>query len=189
MKKLILASASPRRKELLTLAGYTFEVCVRPVDESVPEGTKPETAVEMTARKKALAVAREYPEAVVTGADTVVVCDGKILGKPSDRDEAVEMLKMLSGREHLVMTGVCIVCDGKEEVSHTVSRVKFYELEDEEISAYVETGEPMDKAGAYGIQGKGCVLVERIEGDYFNIVGLPVASLNRRLKKLGVGRA
>lgn len=186
MKRLILASASPRRRELLTLAGYDFEVCVKPVDESVPEGTAPEKAVEMTARKKATATAAEYPEAVVIGADTVVVCDGKILGKPSDTEQAKEMLSTLSGREHFVMTGVCLAHDGEFEVYHTVSKVRFYELSREEIAAYVATGEPMDKAGAYGIQGKGCVLVERIEGDYFNIVGLPVASLNRRLKTLGV---
>lgn len=184
MKKLILASASPRRKELLSLAGYEFEVCVKSVDESVPDGTEPEKAVEITARKKALAVAGDYPNAAVIGADTVVVCDGKILGKPADTNHAKEMLSMLSGREHLVMTGVCIVHDGEIETYHAVSRVHFYELSDEDIEAYVATGEPMDKAGAYGIQGKGCVLVEKIEGDYFNIVGLPIASLNARLKKI-----
>lgn len=184
MKKLILASASPRRKELLSLAGYEFEVCVKSVDESVPDGIEPEKAVEITARKKALAVACDYPNAAVIGADTVVVCDGKILGKPADTNHAKEMLSMLSGREHLVMTGVCIVHDGEIETYHAVSRVCFYELSGEDIEAYVATGEPMDKAGAYGIQGNGCVLVERIEGDYFNIVGLPIASLNARLKKI-----
>ncbi len=184
MKKLILASASPRRKELLSLAGYEFEVCAESVDESVPEGTSPEDAVEMTARKKAEATAAKQPKAVVIGADTVVVCDGKILGKPADTKQAKEMLSMLSGREHLVMTGVCIVHSGETEVYHAVSKVRFYKLSDKDIESYVATGEPMDKAGAYGIQGKGCVLVEKIEGDYFNIVGLPIASLNARLKKI-----
>ena len=171
MKNIILASTSPRRRELLTLAGVKFEVLALNVDESVPEGTPPENAVEMTARKKAMAIA-------------VVVCDGKILGKPKSKKEAVEMLKMLSGREHLVMTGVCIAHGGETDIYHVVTKVKFYGLSNKDINDYVNTGEPMDKAGAYGIQGRGCVLVESIEGDYFNIVGLPISSLCRKLKKL-----
>lgn len=182
MKKVILASASPRRKELLSVAGVEFDICISNADETVPTGTEPAAAVKMIASKKACAVAQEHPEAVVIGADTVVVCCGKILGKPRDAENAADMLAMLSGKEHQVITGVCIVSGESKKVFHKVSTVKFYDLTAEEIRAYVETGEPMDKAGAYGIQGKGCTLVERIEGDYFNIVGLPVAAVLRELK-------
>lgn len=182
MKKIILASSSPRRKKLMTTAGLEFDIIVRDVDESIPEGTAPVDAAKMTAKKKALAVAAEYSDCIVIGADTIVVADKKILGKPADKADACRMLKMLSGIEHEVITGVCIVCGENSESFASVSKVKFYDLTDEEIEAYVATNEPMDKAGAYGIQGRGCTLVEKIEGDYFNIVGLPVAELNRKLK-------
>ena len=182
MKKIILASSSPRRRELMTTAGLEFEIIVRDVDESIPEGTAPVDAAKMTAKKKALAVAQEHSDCIVIGADTIVVADKKILGKPADKADACRMLRMLSGIEHEVITGVCIVCGDKSESFASVSKVNFYELTDEEIEAYVATDEPMDKAGAYGIQGRGCTLVEKIEGDYFNIVGLPVAELNRKLK-------
>lgn len=182
MKKVVLASASPRRRELLTTAGLEFEVCVKEVDESVPEGTDPVEAAKMTASKKALAVAGERENCIVIGADTIVVANKKILGKPKDKNDAISMLSMLSGVEHEVVTGVCIVNGGIAESFAQVSKVKFYDLTDEEIESYVETGEPMDKAGSYGIQGKGCTLVERIEGDYFNIVGLPVAEVVRRIR-------
>ncbi|MBQ2841859.1 MAG: septum formation inhibitor Maf [Clostridia bacterium] len=183
MKKLILASSSPRRRELMATAGLDFEIIVKDVDESIPEGTLPVEAAKITAKKKALAVAYDYPGRIVVGADTIVVAGEKILGKPADKADACAMLRMLSGREHEVITGVCIVCDGKQEAFAQVSKVKFYDLTDEEIEAYVATNEPMDKAGAYGIQGRGCTLVEKIEGDYFNIVGLPVAETVRKLKK------
>ena len=183
MKKIILASASPRRRELLTVAGVEFEVCVKEVDESVPEGTDPVEAAKMTATKKALAVAQDKENCIVIGADTIVVANKKILGKPKDKNDAISMLSMLSGVEHEVVTGVCIVNDGNPESFAQVSKVRFYELTKDEIERYVETGEPMDKAGSYGIQGRGCTLVERIEGDYFNIVGLPVAATVRALKK------
>ena len=183
MKKIILASASPRRKELLSTAGLKFEICVKDVDESVPGGTPPSDAAEMTAAKKALASAAEHPDDIVIGADTIVVAEGKILGKPHSEEDAAGMLRMLSGREHTVITGVCIACEGKTEIFHKESKVSFYPLTEKEIADYVATGEPMDKAGAYGIQGKGSVLVEKIEGDYFNIVGLPVASTVRAIRK------
>lgn len=182
MRKIILASSSPRRRELMTTAGLEFEIIVKDVDESIPEGTAPVDAAKMTAKKKALAVANEHPDSIVIGADTIVVAGEKILGKPADKADACAMLRMLSGVEHEVITGVCIVCGEKIENFAQVSRVKFYDLTDEEIEAYVATNEPMDKAGAYGIQGRGCTLVEKIEGDYFNIVGLPVAELNRKIK-------
>ena len=181
MKKIILASSSPRRKELLTTAGVEFEIHVKDVDETIPEGIMPEEAAKMTAARKAAAVAEDYADCVVIGADTIVVANGKILGKPKDETDAKQMLSMLSGIEHEVITGVCIIENGKAETFAQISRVKFYDLTEEEISAYVATKEPMDKAGAYGIQGLGCRLVERIEGDYFNIVGLPVAEVCRRL--------
>lgn len=181
MKKIILASSSPRRKELLTTAGIEFEIHVKEVDESVPDGTPPAEAAKMTAAKKAAAVAEDYADCVVIGADTIVVANGKILGKPKDEADAESMLRMLSGIEHEVITGVCIIRNGTSETFAQISKVKFYDLTDSEISAYVATKEPMDKAGAYGIQGLGCKLVERIEGDYFNIVGLPVAEVCRKL--------
>lgn len=183
MKKIILASSSPRRKELLTTAGIKFEIHVKEVDETVPEGTPPEEAAKMTAARKAAAVSEDFSDCVVIGADTIVVADGKILGKPKDEDNAKSMLRMLSGVEHKVITGVCIIRNGNSETFAKISKVKFYDLTDEEILAYVATGEPMDKAGAYGIQGLGCRLVESIEGDYFNIVGLPVAEVCRKLNK------
>lgn len=182
MKKIILASASPRRKELLTTAGVDFEVLVSEADETIPEGTAPRDAAMMTAEKKALAVA-ENRDGIVIGADTIVVIDDKILGKPKDEADAFGMLRLLSGREHEVITGVCITDGEKTEKFAQVSKVRFYDLTDDEITAYVATKEPMDKAGAYGIQGKGCVLVESIEGDYFNIVGLPVAATVRALRR------
>lgn len=182
MKKIILASASPRRKELLTTAGVEFEVLVSEADETVPEGTAPKDAAIMTAEKKALAVAESCRDSIVIGADTIVVIDGKILGKPKDEADAADMLRTLSGREHDVITGVCITDGEKTEKFAQVSRVRFYSLTEDEITAYVATKEPMDKAGSYGIQGRGCVLVESIEGDYFNIVGLPVAATVRVLK-------
>ena len=184
MNKIILASASPRRKELLETAGAEFEIIVADVDESVPEGTKPGDAAVMTAEKKAVAVAENHKDSIVIGADTIVVAEGKILGKPADKDDAYRMLTMLSGVEHKVITGVCLACGDKKITFAQESKVKFYDLTADEINAYVETGEPMDKAGAYGIQGRGCVLVEKIEGDYFNIVGLPVARVMKELNKL-----
>lgn len=184
MKRIILASSSPRRKELLTTAGVEFEIHVREVDESVPEGTLPADAAVMTATKKAEAVASKFTDSVVIGADTIVVCDGKILGKPRSTDDAAHMLRMLSGREHEVITGVCLIKGEEIRNFAKISKVRFYALTDDEINAYVATGESMDKAGAYGIQGLGCTLVESIEGDYFNIVGLPVAAVVREINKM-----
>ena len=183
MKKIILASSSPRRKELLETAGVEFEIHVKDVDESVPEGTPPAEAAKMTAAKKATVIAEEYADGIVIGADTIVVAGEKILGKPKNKEDAVNMLRMLSGVEHEVITGVCIINGGEKDSFAQISKVKFYELTDEEIETYVASGEPMDKAGSYGIQGLGCTLVEHIEGDYFNIVGLPVAEVCRRIKK------
>ena len=179
----VLASASPRRRELLHTAGVDFTVCVSDAKEHIPPGAPPHEAVMLLAKQKAQAVAKEHPDDLVIGADTVVVFDGEILGKQTDEADAARTLRMLSGRTHTVYTGVCLASSGNTETFFEQTQVTFYPLTDDEIAAYIATGEPMDKAGAYGIQGRGCTLVRGISGDYFNVVGLPVAALCRRLKK------
>lgn len=181
MPKIILASASPRRKELMELAGYDFEVICADIVEVVPEEAMPQEVVMSLALQKAQAVAAEHKEAVVIGSDTVVALDGKILGKPHSEQEACEMLRSLSGRTHKVFTGVAIVCGGKVKNFFDETDVEFYSLGDDEIKKYVAAGEPTDKAGAYGIQGKGSVLVKRINGDFFSVMGLPIAKLYREM--------
>lgn len=181
MSKIILASASPRRKELMELAGYDFEVICADIVEVVPEEAMPQEVVMSLALQKAQAVAAEHKEAVVIGSDTVVALDGKILGKPHSEQEACEMLRLLSGRTHKVFTGVAIVCGGKVKNFFDETDVEFYSLGDDEIKKYIATGEPTDKAGAYGIQGKGSVLVKRINGDFFSVMGLPIAKLYREM--------
>jgi septum formation protein len=180
---LVLASASPRRQELLRNAGITFEV--QPAN--VPEDPLPREAAkdcaERLARDKALAVAHRRPNDCVLGADTVVVVDGQILGKPADPADAERMLRLLSGREHQVITGVCLVADGKSFVTSETTLVTVNEITDQEIADYIATGEPMDKAGAYAIQGIASRWIPRIEGDYSNVVGLPVALVFRMLQK------
>ncbi len=182
MSKIILASASPRRKELMTLAGYDFDVVCADIDEVVPQNAEPTEVVMSLALQKARAVERENPDAIVVGSDTVVALDGKILGKPHSKQEAVDMLCSLSGRCHNVYTGVAIIKGEKEKAFFDKTEVEFYRLSVEEAESYVATGEPMDKAGAYGIQGKGALLVKGIVGDYFNVMGLPIAKLYREMK-------
>ena len=179
----ILASASPRRRELLALAGLRFEVRVADVDETIPPGQDAAEAACSLARQKAEAVAADCPDSCVIAADTVVVLDNIILGKPADEADAARMLRLLSGREHRVVTGVCIALGNRRRVFSRETRVRFYALRDCEIEQYVATGEPMDKAGAYGIQGRGGLLAKSIAGDYFNVVGLPIASLVRELEE------
>ena len=186
MPRFILASQSPRRKELLARAGYDFEIIVSEVDETLPQGARPGDAVEALARRKALAVSKQYPGAVVLGCDTVVALGDLILGKPADAAEAGAMLRRLSGNTHTVYSGVCVTDRTRETVFHTATDVTFYPLSDDAIASYVATGEPMDKAGAYGIQGLGCVLVKRITGDYSNVVGLPLSESARVLASFGV---
>ena len=181
MTGLILASASPRRRELMELAGYKFDVICADIVETVPKNVPPYEVVMSLAMQKAQAVAKEHDNAVVVGSDTVVALDGKILGKPHSAQEACEMLRMLSGRTHKVFTGVAIVCGDKSKNFYDETDVEFYPLDDEEIKRYVATGEPMDKAGAYGIQGKGAVLVKKINGDFFNVMGLPISKLYREM--------
>lgn len=184
--KLILASASPRRKELLKNAGYEYEVCPADIDETMPEGVEPETACEILSRKKAQAVLEENPDAVVLGSDTIVVLGNTILGKPEDKEAARAMLRALSGRVHQVYTGLCVCSKDRTLSLVSLADVRFYPLSDELIDAYIATNEPMDKAGAYGIQGVGSMLVKSIEGDYFTIVGLPVAKAARMLGEFGI---
>lgn len=180
--KLILASASPRRREILKNAGFEFEVKTSEADETIPEGISPEEAVQYLAKIKNEVIEADKNTTVIS-ADTIVVCDGEILGKPKDEADAFDMLRTLSGREHFVYTGVCLRKGEKKTVFFEKTAVYFYELRDSEISDYIATGEPMDKAGAYGIQGKGAVLVRKIDGDYFNVVGLPIARLVRELHR------
>lgn len=187
--KIILASASPRRRELLSQMGLHFEVLPSQGEEIITK-IKPEEAVMELAQQKAAEVsARCADDTLIIGADTVVVKDGKILGKPADEDDAVRMLSMLEGSVHQVYTGVCLIkkADGRE-VSHTFyeeTKVTFYPMSPSEIQSYVESGDPMDKAGAYGIQGSCAVYISGIEGDYNNVVGLPIARLYHEMIEFG----
>ena len=178
---LILASLSPRRRELLRLITDDFIAVAPACDEDIPAGTPPEEAVIMLARRKALSVSHLYPGAVIIGADTVVALDGVVLGKPENEKDALRMLALLSGREHEVYTGVSIVWGEKAETFFSRTLVRFRELSPAEMNAYVSTGESMDKAGAYGIQGRAAVFVSGITGDYYNVVGLPLCVLSEAL--------
>ena len=180
--QLILASQSPRRKELLGLFRLPFVVRVADIDESMNPGD-PYHEVARVSRLKALAVDREKDD-VVIAADTVVVCDGKVLGKPRDRADAHAMLRLLSGRDHQVMTGLTVVRGEKELSCTEVTDIHFRDLTEKEIESYICTGEPMDKAGSYGIQGGAALFAEKLNGDYFNVVGLPVCRLGILLKEI-----
>ncbi|HXY20822.1 MAG TPA: Maf family protein [Gemmatimonadales bacterium] len=180
----VLASVSPRRRELLELLGLTFEVSPADLDETWRNGEPPAAHAERLAREKAAARAR--PGAVAIGADTIVVVDGAILGKPSGPDEAAAMLRRLAGREHEVYTGVAVAYGGKTAAGASRTVVRFRALDDATIRDYVATGEPLDKAGAYGIQGYGAVLVERIDGDYFTVMGLALGLMVDLLRRVGL---
>lgn len=180
-QKLILASSSPRRAELLKNAGISFEVMPPSADEIIHPEESPAGFTIRTAREKAESIAAE---GTVLGADTAVVIDGGILGKPADTEDAGRMLRLLSGRMHEVITGVCLHSAEKTECFHVATTVLFRDLTDEEINAYILTGEPMDKAGAYAIQGAAAGMVRRIEGSYSNVVGLPLCEVIEKLKEL-----
>lgn len=182
---LVLASASPRRQELLRNAGITFEVQPSNIREDAQPGEPAKDCAERLAREKALEVASRFPNDTVLGADTVVVVDGEMLGKPADPADAVRMLRLLSGRDHHVITGVCLVADGQSFVASETTLVTVNKITDQEIVDYVATGEPMDKAGAYAIQGIASRWIPRIEGDYCNVVGLPLALVFRMLREIG----
>ena len=184
---IILASQSPRRKELMGQIGLKFKVISPNVDEHMEGNPSHAQQVEELSLRKARAVERQADgEALIVAADTVVALEGTVLGKPEDEREAFAMLSALSGNRHYVYTGVTVLRDGRAVTQHEVTTVTFRELEPDEISSYIATGEPMDKAGAYGIQGLGALLVSGIEGDYFNVMGLPVYRLGRILAGFGI---
>ena len=183
---IVLASASPRRRELLgtLIPDFTIEPAVG--EEHTPEHGDAAETVTALARAKAAEVAARHPQDIVIGADTVVVADGRILGKPKDTADAAAMLRLLSGRSHTVCTGLCLIQNGTILTHAESTAVHFRTLTDAEIAAYVETGEPMDKAGAYAIQGLASLFITGIEGDYFNVVGLPLCALGAMLQQMGV---
>lgn len=180
--ELVLASGSPRRLELLKLITEDFSVIPADCEEHFDSALSPEEAVKALARQKAESVSKKYPDKTVIGADTTVFCGETPLGKPKDTDDARRMLYMLSGKTHDVITAVAVARGGKTlKAFAEETRVEFYTLSEKEIEEYIGTGEPMDKAGAYGIQGKGALIIKRINGDYYNVMGLPVARLSREL--------
>ena len=185
-RKIILASGSPRRRELLRGLGLEFEIYKPEVDESRLDNERPEDLCKRLSRIKARAGSQKFHDSIIIAADTIVAIDGLILGKPSDRNEAFDMLRTLQGREHEVLTGLT-VCDDEHIISHVEhTRVKFRQLSDSQIKNYISSGECDDKAGAYAVQGKGALLVEGLDGDYFNVVGLPVCALGRILAEFGI---
>ena len=181
----VLASGSPRRRELLKLLGSRFEAIPSQVNEVAKAGESPQDLVRRLAREKAEAIHRIRPEAIIISADTVVVCEKEILGKPGSLAEARLMLNKLNGRTHQVITGVCVLKGSIPDVRVSSTDVTFSSLSEEEIDAYVQTGEPLDKAGAYAIQGLAARFIERIDGCYFNVVGFPVSLLYQMLKYAG----
>ena len=185
--KIILASQSPRRRELLERMGISdFEVIPAQVEEILHTELPPVQLVEDLSRRKCAVVSVHHPDDLVIAADTVVSIDNRVLGKPQDRAEAAEMLFLLSGREHTVYSGLTLCCRGRVVTEHEATAVRFRPLTTSEITDYINTGEPMDKAGAYGIQGYGSVLAESISGDYYNVMGLPVCRLAQLLSQFGI---
>ncbi len=181
---LILASKSPRRKELLSFITEDFRIVPAVGEERADRSLPPDEYVRELARHKAEEIAAQYPDDTVIGADTVVAIGTEILGKPKDAADAKRMLRLLSGKEHHVYTGVCIISKDRKVCFAEDTAVRFFELSDKEIEDYTATGEPFDKAGAYGIQGIGALLVSGITGDYYNVMGLPVGRLARELKNM-----
>lgn len=188
MRKIILASVSPRRRKLLESLNIPFTVVPSSIEEKLNSKESPETLAKKLALAKARDVAKRHRDAIIIGADTIVVLGDYSLGKPKDKEDAKKILRLLSGKKHLVITGLAIIDQrlGKTFSKSVVSKVWFKRLTDEQIDAYIQTGESFDKAGGYGIQGEGSLLIEKIEGDYANIVGLPLEVLKKELKKLGV---
>lgn len=184
MPQLILASRSPRRKELLKRINVPFEVIGSDIEETIDLNLTPDQVAQSLAFQKSSYIAKKYPNAYVIGADTIVVFENKILGKPQDEDDAYKMISLLSGNTHSVLTGVSIIHGEMNITFHEQTEVTFWELSDKEIRSYIKSGEPFDKAGSYGIQQLGSLFVKEIKGDYFNIVGLPISRLYRELKKI-----
>lgn len=183
---LILASKSPRRKELLSIITTEFEIIPAVGEENADPALSPDMFVQELAKQKALEIAASHPDDIVIGSDTVVAAKGEILGKPKDKDDAFRMLSLLSGTSHSVFTGVAVVKNGGIHSFTEETKVKFFPLTEKEIDDYIATGEPFDKAGAYGIQDLGALLVEGIDGDYYNVMGLPTGRLYRLMKKLEI---
>ena len=182
----ILASQSPRRRELLSMLGLEFQVITAEIDETMDPSLSPEQAVALVCQKKARAVGVSHPGQLIVAADTIVVVDHRILGKPKTTDEARDMLRLLSGRSHTVMTGFCLWRNGILETHVEQTHLRFKPLNEEEIDAYIRTGSPMDKAGAYGIQDQASIFVEALDGDYYNVMGLPLCELAKSLRRWGV---
>lgn len=186
MLRVILASQSPRRRQLLTMIGIAHTVVPPDIDETYPAGEQPAAHAERLAREKAAAIALRCPDTVVIGADTIVVIDSRVLGKPRDIEDAARMLRELSGRTHVVHTGVAVSRGGRMVSDVASVAVTFRALTHADITAYVATGEPMDKAGAYGVQGYGSTIVDHIDGDYFAVMGLALNTLVRLLERVGI---
>ena len=183
MKHIILASASPRRKEILELADLKFDVMPSDAQEITTKTAPNEGVMELASIKAKDIYKKSEKQSMIVGADTVVAYQGQILGKPTDKADAKRMLTMLSGQTHEVYTGVCVIEDGKTKTFYEETKVTFYEISDEQINHYIKTGEPMDKAGSYGIQGKAAVFIKGIEGDYYNVVGFPIARFLQEITK------
>ncbi|MEQ2944878.1 Maf family protein [Anaerostipes hadrus] len=183
MKHIILASASPRRKEILELADLKFDVMPSDAQEITTKTAPNEVVIELASIKAKDIYKKSEKQSMIVGADTVVAYQGQILGKPTDKADAKRMLTMLSGQTHEVYTGVCVIEDGKTKTFYEETKVTFYEISDEQINHYIKTGEPMDKAGSYGIQGKAAVFIKGIEGDYYNVVGFPIARFLQEITK------
>ena len=186
MTHVILASQSPRRKQLLKNITETFDIIPSDADETMPEGVSPAECAAEISRRKAFDVKARFPDSLIIGADTIVVLDNKILGKPRDEEDAFNMLSALSGNTHTVYTGLTVSFGDTTFSEAVATKVTFRTLTPDMIRRYIATGEPMDKAGAYGIQDKGAILVEKIDGDYFNVVGLPICRLAKILGDMGI---
>ncbi|OGH04538.1 MAG: hypothetical protein A2W22_04705 [Candidatus Levybacteria bacterium RBG_16_35_11] len=185
-KKIVLASKSPRRKELLKQIGLNFTVDISEIDERRFSHSSPLNLVKNLAKAKARIISKKHKDAIIIAADTLVVLNKEIIGKPKSKRDAMQMLKKLNGKTHLVITGFTIL-DSKKEITEIVkTKVKFKKMTKKEIDDYVKTGEPLDKAGGYGIQGKGAIFIEGIKGDFFNVVGLPIYALSKALERSGV---
>lgn len=182
MKELILASRSPRRRELLQKCGIPFTADAADLDETINPGNPLQEEIQALSFRKAEAVLKRHPDAIIIGSDTTVTIHGEVLGKPHDHEDAKRMLRELSGTTHEVITGLCILSDRRNYQTVTVNQVSFFPLSEEEISSYVESGEADDKAGAYGIQGLAARYVKSIEGDFYSIMGLPVSLVYEELK-------
>ena len=183
--KLILASGSPRRKEILNYLNIPFEVIISSFEEKIDEKKPLEEEIKRLSEGKASTVFKDNKDAIVIGADTIVTINNKVLGKPKDKEDAYQMLKLLSGNKHIVITGVTIISEEKIDTFASVSDVYFNKLTDKEINDYIATNEPMDKAGAYAIQGIGSKFINKIDGDYYSIMGLPINEIYKRLKVFG----